>query len=185
MTPAMGPLGVMRPGGKLPKDTVKVVEIADGATFTIGTVKVTAARNSHFSASPHAQTGLSVAYRFDAPDRSIAYTGDTGPSPSVEKLADGVDLLISEITFDKGVAVENIRRQRPGLPDAAYASLAPHFEQEHLMPPDAGLLAARAHAKAVVFTHDPLSAEQIAKARGEVAQAYKGSVTFAKDLDRF
>jgi ribonuclease BN (tRNA processing enzyme) len=186
MVPAMGPLGVMRPlNNKPPKDTVKVVEIADGSKFSIGAVKVTAAQNAHFSASPQASTGLSVAYRFDLPDRSIVYTGDTGPSPSVERLAEGVDMLVSEITFDQGVAVAHIRKQRPGLPESAYASLAPHFEKEHLMPPDAGLMAAHAHAKSVVFTHDPLSAEEISRARGEVAQAYAGPVTFAKDLDRF
>jgi ribonuclease BN (tRNA processing enzyme) len=185
MLPAMGPLGVMRPLGKPPKDTVRVVEIADGSRFTIGSIKITAVQNTHFVASPQTSAGLSLAYRFDLPDRSIAYTGDTGPSTAVEELARGADLLVSEITFDRGVAVARIKRLRPGLPAAAYAKLAPHFEREHLMPPDAGLMAAHAGVKSVVFTHDPLSTEEIKRARREVVQTYRGPVTFAQDLDRF
>lgn len=185
MVPALGPLGVMRPMGKAPKDTVHVVEIGDGATFTVGQVRVTAAANSHFIASPQAAKDLSFAYRFDMPGRSIAYTGDTGPSAAVERLADGVDLLVSEISFDPGVAVARIKVQRPGLPDAAYAALEPHFSKEHLAPVEAGLMAQRAHAKAVVYTHNPLAPDAIGHARQEVAQAYKGPVTFAEDLAQF
>jgi ribonuclease BN (tRNA processing enzyme) len=170
---------------KSPKDTVRVVEIADGSKFTLSQVRVTAGANSHYSASPEAAKDLSVAYRFDLPDRSIAYTGDTGPSADVERLAHGVDLLVSEISFEPGMAIARLKAARPGLPDAAWAALAPHFEKEHLSPEQAGLLAQHAGAKAVVFTHNPLAPEGIARAGQEVASVYSGPVTFAEDLAKF
>jgi ribonuclease BN (tRNA processing enzyme) len=36
--------------------------------------------------------------RLTADDRSLAYTGDTGPSPEVIELAGAVDLLLAEST---------------------------------------------------------------------------------------
>lgn len=38
---------------------------------------------------------VSLSYRFDLPHGSIAFTGDTGPSDAVDKLAKGVDLLMN------------------------------------------------------------------------------------------
>lgn len=35
--------------------------------------------------------------RFDTPDRSFVFTGDTGPSDAVTKLAEGADVLVTEV----------------------------------------------------------------------------------------
>ncbi len=189
MLPAMESLGAMHPtSGSSPANTVRVIEIADGAKFTVGKVRVSAAVNTHYSfptGSPAAARNLSFAYRFDTPGRSIAYTGDTGPSTSVERLAKGADLLVSEIGVDPEVAAKFLRIQKPDLPPAARAALEDHFRKEHLSPVNAGLMAQHAGVKAVVFTHDPVPAQMTESVRREVAQNYSGPITFANDLDEF
>ena len=46
---------------------------------------------------PHYVTNLGV--RLTAPGVSVAYTGDSGPSPDLAKLAQGTDLFISDATL--------------------------------------------------------------------------------------
>jgi ribonuclease BN (tRNA processing enzyme) len=46
---------------------------------------------------PHYVTNLGV--KLTAPGTSIAYTGDSGPSPDLAKLAQGTDLFISDATL--------------------------------------------------------------------------------------
>src|SRR5262249_47944643 len=72
-----------------------------GVIFQDANIKVTAAENTHFHfqpGSPGYGKYKSYAYRFDAPDRSLVFTGDTGPSDAVVALAKGADLLVSEVT---------------------------------------------------------------------------------------
>ncbi|WP_406055377.1 MBL fold metallo-hydrolase [Kribbella sp. NBC_00889] len=45
---------------------------------------------------PHYKTNFGV--RLTAPGVSVAYTGDSGPSPDLRKLAEGTELLISDAT---------------------------------------------------------------------------------------
>ncbi|MEV5968193.1 MBL fold metallo-hydrolase [Kribbella sp. NPDC051952] len=46
---------------------------------------------------PHYKTNLGV--RLTAPGVTVAYTGDSGPSPELRKLAEGTDLFISDATL--------------------------------------------------------------------------------------
>src|SRR5438105_11692505 len=46
----------------------------------------------------------SYAYRFQAGEKSIVFTGDTGPSEAVTNLAKGADILISEALSQIGRA---------------------------------------------------------------------------------
>jgi ribonuclease BN (tRNA processing enzyme) len=72
-----------------------------GTIFRDANVTVTAVENSHFHfppGSPGYGKYKSYAYRFDTADRSVVFTGDTGPSSAVTELAKGADLLVSELT---------------------------------------------------------------------------------------
>lgn len=177
----IGPGGV--PGDRLPpKDYVTVVEIPDGGSVQVGAIKVTAVRNTHYSTpkeSPQYRYP-SFAYRFDLPDRSIAYTGDTGPSPAVEKLAAGADLLVSEIG-DSDFALGELKARGVKL----NAGLVHHFTAEHLSPTNAGLLAGHAGVKHLVLTHQGLRPGSEEETKAKVAANFTGTVVIAKDLDRF
>lgn len=166
---------------------IQIEEIADGARVTLDEIRVTAARNSHYSypeASPEAQRFQSLSYRFDLPDRSIVYTGDTGPSAAVERLAQGADLLVSEV-IDPEAALAELVRQRPDLPFFARAFIMEHFRQQHLTGTAAGQIARAAHVRRLVLTHIAVPPEGIAATRAAAAAAYGGSVEVAVDLGRY
>lgn len=169
---------------------ITVVEIRDGATFPLGTTRVSAVKNSHYSFTPGSADDLafeSLSFRFDTPGRSIAYTGDTGPSEAVERLAQGADLLISEmIDFDRTVA--EIRRVSPNMPATAMSGLSIHLRDHHLTPTQVGELAQAAHVGSIVVTHLSAPAVDEARAReylAEIAREFPGRATIANDLESF
>ncbi len=171
---------------KLPPSTVTVTEITDGARFNVGAVKVTAATNTHYGfqpGTPEAARFRSLSFRFDMPDRSIVYTGDTGPSSNVERLARDADLLVSEITDPDQVLAE--LKAKRDIPAYAEPFLKKHFEQEHLAADQVGLLAQRSGVKAVVVTHNPLNDANMVTARATIGSHFTGPVSFADDLDNY
>jgi len=169
---------------------ITVIEIGDGARFDLGTVKVRAVKNSHYSfaaGSAEDRAYLSFALRFDVPDRAIVYTGDTGPSPAVEKLANGADLLVSEM-IDVDRTMADVRRTMPNADPRATASVAAHLRAHHLAPEDVGKLAGAAHVKAVVVTHFVAPRADAGTQLGFLAQIrgnYAGPVVIARDLESF
>ena len=173
--------------------TVPAIKVFSGHDTGVGTifqdanVKVTAVENSHFHfppGSPGYGKYKSYSYRFDAADRSVVFTGDTGPSEAVAELAKGADLLVSEITNPvneyKAQQIENGRWQQ-WTPEEQAALLRHHVE-EHLLPDELGKLAARAGVKAVVLTH--LNDDYVPLAE-EVKKHFSGQVLVAKDLMEF
>lgn len=139
-----------------------VVHSAEGLT-------VTAAENSHYALTEFEYPQKSYALRFDAPDRSIVFTGDTGESRAVEDLARGADLLISETVTDADIA---------RVPPPVQA----HMRAEHLSPVQVGRLAATAGVGTVVLSHyTNASADDLAAIRREFA----GEVIAGEDLMRF
>jgi len=124
---------------------------------------------------PHA-----VAYRIEAGGRSFVFSGDTGVSTSLETLAEGADVLVTEIVDPKGIAA-SVRR-RSGSSEST-SSLITSITTNHLSPDAIGTLAAAAKVKKVVLTHyvgfdddSDLSA---------IGAVYEGPVVLARDLDRF
>lgn len=169
---------------------VEVKELVDGSIVELKGVKVTVAENSHFAIPESAnapEKAKSLSLRFDLADRSIVYTGDTGPSENVEKLAKGADLLVSEM-MDIPVVLSRMRKYLPNAPEQAFISAEWHFRAHHLTPVQVGELAAAAGVKAVVITHQ---APKIAtddhkmKILDGVRSTFDGSVVLANDLDRY
>jgi ribonuclease BN (tRNA processing enzyme) len=166
---------------------VRVIEIADGDQFSVGQIKVTAAVNSHYSLGGDAaenRNTASLTFRFDLPDRSIAYTGDTGPSSRVALLAKDVDLLIAEV-MDPIAAIEEARRRRPDIPANALKLVEQHFRLQHLAPEEAGRLARNAGARSLVLTHTSIPASDEPAALEAIRREFEGKVTFAADLQSF
>lgn len=187
MRPGESAVRSMGPDVYGPADTgVTVVEIADGSTFSVGGVRITAAENSHYDTlgPPSPERPLSVSYRFDAPGRSVVYSGDTGPSGKVAQLCRGADVLVSEI-MDPALAIAHIRATFPDFPPGAARALDAHFRVEHLAPAEVGKLAAACGVTTVVATHNALERDELAAARREVAAAFKGRIRIAEDLQTF
>lgn len=173
-----------------PADTVTVIELADGEKTTLYGMTVTAAQNSHYDFAPGSvedRNYKSLSFRFDLPRRSIVYTGDTGPSAAVEKLAKGADLLVSEM-IDMAGTMANVARNSPNMPQEAKRDLEQHLSTHHLTPEAVGQLAGRAGVKALVITHFAAGTPDPARTKGyvtQIAKSYSGPVTLANDLDRF
>jgi ribonuclease BN (tRNA processing enzyme) len=90
-----------------------------------------------------------VGFRVTADGRSLAYSGDTGPCDGLDRLADGVDLLLAEAAFQSG---------EDNPPDL------------HLTGADGGRAAARGRVGRLVVTHVPAwydSAVALAEAKAE------------------
>lgn len=170
---------------------VHVEEVSDGARLSLGVATVTVATNTHYRArisegSAEDARFQSLSFRFDLPDRSFAYTGDTGPSHNVARLARDVDVLISEV-MDSIAALDTVRRARPDVSESGLASVGQHFSLEHLSPAEVGRLAQQAGAKRLVLTHigGVTGRAQLVPMRNAIAAEYRGAIVFAEDLARF
>ncbi len=171
------------------RDT-EVVEIREGEVRQIDGMTVTAVDNTHlgFSGIDYDRDRYqSLSFRFDLPDRSIVYTGDTGPSEAVEKLARDADILVSEM-MDMDWAVANLLHENPTMPQPVFERVASHLRAHHLTPVQVGEMASRANVSKVVITHfspgytDP---ELVSGYERQVRTAFDGEVVIANDLDRF
>ena len=169
---------------------ITVVEIRDGAHFDLDAARISAVKNTHYSfpsGSPEDRAFESLAYRFDMPDRSIVYTGDTGPSAAVERLAQGADLLVSEM-IDVDRTMADVRRTSPNADPRATAGVEAHLRAHHLAPEDVGKLAGAAHVKAVVVTHFVAPRADAGALLGFLARIrdnFSGPAVIARDLESF
>jgi len=149
-------------------------------------VRVTAAENTHYQfrpGSPSFGRDESFAYRFDTPHGSVVFTGDTGPSPAVEKLARDADVLVSEV-IDPGAVLRQMQEAGHLSPRLAQAATF-HMEHEHLAPEEVGKLASAAHARLVILTHFGPGADSETDTtqytRG-VEKTFSGEVIAGRDL---
>jgi ribonuclease BN (tRNA processing enzyme) len=103
-------------------------------------VRVTAALVNHPPVVP------ALAYRFDAPDRSIVFSGDTTASDAVVALARGADILVHDAMY-----VPVIDRLLARVPNAA--TLRKHLLDSHPPVEDVGRVARAAGVKLLVLSH--------------------------------
>ena len=171
------------------RDT-EVVEIRDGDVLQFDGMTVTVVDNTHFGfpgVDYDRDRFQSLSFRFDLPDRSIVYTGDTGPSEAVEELARDAHILVSEM-MDMDWAVANLRHENPTMPQPVFERVASHLRAHHLTPGQVGEMATRANVGKVVITHfspgytDPKLVDGYVQ---QVRTYYDGDVVIANDLDRF
>ena len=108
-----------------------------------------------------------LAFRLDAPDGSLCYTGDSGMSDDIIELARGCDVLIHMNHYFSGTA-----------PSPAYRAACGNHK-------DNAVVAQRAEVKTLVLTHllaqidHPRIREQIVH---EIQQEFKGKVVWGEDL---
>jgi ribonuclease BN (tRNA processing enzyme) len=103
-------------------------------------VKVTAALVQHPPVTP------AFAYRFDCPDRSIVFSGDTRPSEDLVELARGADILVHEV-IDLH-AIDQVVKD-----EAMATRLRAHLEAAHTPMSEVGQIATKAGVKTLVLNH--------------------------------
>lgn len=94
----------------------------------------------------HPPVTPALAYRFDCPDRSIVFSGDTRPSAALETLARGADVLVHEVMYLP--ALERLIASEPNA-----TTLRQHLLASHTSIEDAGRVATRAGVKTLVLSH--------------------------------
>jgi ribonuclease BN (tRNA processing enzyme) len=152
---------------------VHVHELREGgAVMADDNVTVTAALVDHPPVVP------SFAYRFDARDRSIVISGDTAPSPNLEKLAAGADVLVHSVMYPP--AIDRLAARVPSAAALRESILAHQTSAE-----DAGRVAQRAGVKTLVLSHFvPPDDEAVTETlwRDAAAVHFRGRVVVGRDL---
>src|SRR5262249_39702426 len=108
-------------------------------------------------------------YRFDGPDRSIVFSGDTAPSDAVVEACNGCDVLIHEVYSRAGFET---------LPpdDRRYHAAF------HTSAPELAALATKARAKTLVLHHQLCSGQPEGEPLGAVRRGFRGSIVSAHGL---
>ena len=167
-------------------------DVEPGVVYRDSNITVRAVENSHFhfpADSPSYARTRSYSYRVEAPDRTIVFTGDTGPSDAVADLAKGADVLVAEIS-----SLEELKEVR--VRDGSWARWTPeqqanyvrHLTDEHLAADDVARIATRAGVKSVVLTHLPATADprdEYRRYADAVKKGFSGQVFVASDLAEF
>lgn len=121
---------------------VQVREIAGpGVVYEDENIRVTAAEVPHGAAKP------SYAYRFDTPDLSIVFSGDTSRSETLIELAKGADILVHEI-LNMDAIDATVNRTDPGN-----EALKRHIIEAHTPMREVGEVATEAGVRKLVLSH--------------------------------
>jgi ribonuclease Z len=151
-------------GGKAPRKrpAPNVMEVKPGDVIQGNGWKVTVGRAVHVQ--PYLEC---LAFRLDAPDGSLCYTGDSGKTDDIVELARGCDVLIHMNHYFSGTA-----------PSPAYRAACGNHK-------DNAETAKRAGVKTLVLTHflgqidQPRIREQIMH---EIQEVFGGKVVWGEDL---
>ena len=144
----------------------------DGVVMQDERVKVTASLVEHPPVAP------AFAYRFDGPDRSIVFSGDTRPSAALVELARGADVLVHEVMYLPAL-------ERLIASEAQAARLRQHLLDSHTTTEQVGRLASEAGVKTLVLSHfvpggDASLSDQVW--RDAVSPYFKGELVIGRDL---
>jgi ribonuclease BN (tRNA processing enzyme) len=163
----------------------------DGVIFRDDKIRVTVAENSHYALMPSQQreTLKSYSFRIETPHGVIVFTGDTGPSDAVDRLARDADVLVAEASSrdaeDRDRFI-NAMAARNHWPPKRVQAFRAHFISEHLDTASIAAIATKARVKTVMLYHyDPIDkADQAAYVSG-VKKHFAGAVFAPDDLDRY
>lgn len=169
-----------------PAEFVIVREMTPEDTVELDGCRVTCCENTHYR--PESEAGkpghLSLSFRFDLEDRSIVFTGDTGPCSAVELLAQGVDLLVGEMV-DAEKVMARFRKMNPNATQERANRILRHMTEHHLTAEQLGELAARSGASCVVAVHltnDSVTPETASMYLARIKSRFAGKVHLGEDL---
>lgn len=125
----------------------------------------------------HGNWEHALAYRIDAPGKSIVISGDTSPCPALEQASRGVDVLVHEVYPEVRLKPED----RPGGDEWPKYMRAFHTSDREL-----GALAAHAKPRTLVLYHVVrMGGTDSELLDGVRAGGYLGDVVIGHDLDRY
>ena len=128
----------MREEGRPPlAPLIRVHEVRDGPVMATDKVRVRCARAAHYHV-------VNFAWRFDTPDRSFVFSGDTRPSDAVIALARGADVLVHEAMLESALA-RIVDRNAPRLME--------HLLGSHTTTGQLGRIARAAGVRTLVLSH--------------------------------
>ncbi|HEX3423865.1 MAG TPA: MBL fold metallo-hydrolase [Sphingomicrobium sp.] len=162
-----------------------------GLIFQDDKIRVVAAENSHYALMTGQQrrTFQSYSYRVDTPHGTVVFTGDTGPSEAVERLAKDADVLVAEAdalnaaTRDQFVKGMSARSHWSPMRTQEFRA---HFISEHLDTNEIGQLAAGAQVRSVILYHyGPDDPPPHASYVEGVRKYFNGPVFAPDDLDLY
>lgn len=131
---------------------------APGESVEVGTVRLSTVELPHYV--------LNAGVRVEADEVAVAFTGDTGPSPSLAELGREAAMYVVDATD---------RHQQPGVEPAP-----PGTPQFNLTAADAGAAASAAGAHALMLTHH-WPGNDLDRSRADAAAHYAGPVFVASD----
>lgn len=145
----------------------------DGVIYKDDNVTVTAFGVPHGAAKP------SFGLRFDTPDRSIVFSGDTSGGENLIRHAQGADILIHEVVSVPGVEAL-VGRIDPGNDE-----LIRHIVEAHTPPDEVGRIATKADVDTLVLNHfvpTGGSSDNEEAWFTEARKGFKGKIIVGRDL---
>ncbi|MGH3652358.1 MBL fold metallo-hydrolase [Glutamicibacter sp.] len=125
----------------------------------------------------HAPVFPALAFRFDTDDGSVVFSGDTGPSENLIRMARGADILVHEVIAPEGAA-QRYPEPRSPEDEAAYQ----HLLTSHTSVDVVGSIAQRAGVPTLVLTHFVPAGWPLERWR-DAQKGYDGRVIVGADLD--
>ncbi len=165
-------------------------DVGTGEIYQDDNIRVTATENTHFSFHRGDAAGRykSYSYRFETPDRVIAFTGDTGFSAAVTELARDADVLVTETSSCDERKNRMIRDGTwQAMSVAEQEGIMRQATQGHMALDNIGMLATQAGVKKVVLSHltRRLESTDYEPWAEEVRKHFSGEVVVAEDLMEF
>lgn len=170
------------------QDSFKAHDIQPGKVFyQDNKIRVSAVENTHYKLMPARFRARmkSYSYRFETPYGVIVFTGDTGLTDTVVQLAQGADILVSQVggmNKDGNKLMQMLEKNLHWSHERAQG-LINHANNELMDLQEVGELASRARVKSVLFYHySPANPEAYVS---EMKKYYSGPVFAPSDLDRY
>ncbi len=123
----------------------------------------------------HPMVPMAFAYRFDGPDRSVVFSGDTTRSDALIRLARGADVLVHEVMYPDAYREAAAKDER---------SIARHILESHTAVEDVSRIAAEAGVRTLVLSHFVPDGDAAAERAWLPAAKshFAGEVILGKDL---
>jgi ribonuclease BN (tRNA processing enzyme) len=158
-----------------------------GVVYKDANVTVTAIENCHYHyqpGQPGYQWQQSFSFKFQTADKTIVFSGDTGPcGDALVNFARGATILVHEV-IDVPVIEKMLRSGDSQYSEAQLGPLLQHMRDEHSSPEEIGRVAAAARVGKVVLTHLVPGGSILPDSAYSdgVKKLYSGPVIVAQDL---